>query len=104
MLSIFYDFYQNSDINLNYVMCLIKLDQVKVNTVLGSSAPPLTVKLVRAFISGSKDSSVIKSLVSNDFFYLFDFLGLILCPTICLFILLVGCPIFLTWLNALCHL
>jgi len=30
--------------------------------VLGSSAPPLTVKLVRAFISGSKDSSVIKSL------------------------------------------
>lgn len=61
-------------------MCLIKLYQVKVNTVLGSSAPPLTVKLVRAFISGSKDSSVIKSLVSNDFF----FLGLILCPTICL--------------------
>jgi hypothetical protein len=60
-------------INLNYVMCLIKLDQVKVNTVLGSSAPPLTVKLVRAFISGSKDSSVIKSLVSNDFFFLFDF-------------------------------
>lgn len=60
-------------INLNYVMCLIKLDQVKVNTVLGSSAPPLTVKLVQAFISGSKDSSVIKSLVSNDFFFLFDF-------------------------------
>nr|POF16954.1 dolichyl-diphosphooligosaccharide--protein glycosyltransferase subunit 2 [Quercus suber] len=35
---------------------------VKVNTVLGSSAPPLTVKLVRASISGTKDSSVIESL------------------------------------------
>ncbi|XP_062164007.1 dolichyl-diphosphooligosaccharide--protein glycosyltransferase subunit 2 [Alnus glutinosa] len=46
------------------VLSLTKKDQlkVKVNTVLGSSAPPLTVKLVRAFISGSKDSSVIKSL------------------------------------------
>ncbi|KAK4573124.1 hypothetical protein RGQ29_031192 [Quercus rubra] len=46
------------------VLSLTKKDQlkVKVNTVLGSSAPPLTVKLVRAFISGTKDSSVIESL------------------------------------------
>ncbi|KAE8056259.1 hypothetical protein FH972_013046 [Carpinus fangiana] len=46
------------------VLSWTKKDQlkVKVNTVLGSSAPPLTVKLVRAFISGSKDSSVIKGL------------------------------------------
>ncbi|KAG2719212.1 hypothetical protein I3760_03G257300 [Carya illinoinensis] len=45
------------------VLSLTKKDQlkVKVNTVLGSSAPPLTVKLMQAFISGSKDSSVIES-------------------------------------------
>ncbi|KAF4357664.1 hypothetical protein F8388_007200 [Cannabis sativa] len=34
---------------------------VKVNTVLGSNAPSLTVKLVRASKSGSKDGSVIES-------------------------------------------
>ncbi|RDX94044.1 Dolichyl-diphosphooligosaccharide--protein glycosyltransferase subunit 2, partial [Mucuna pruriens] len=35
--------------------------KVKVNTVLGSAAPPLTVKLVRAFSSGAKDSAIIDS-------------------------------------------
>ncbi|EXB88375.1 Dolichyl-diphosphooligosaccharide--protein glycosyltransferase subunit 2 [Morus notabilis] len=35
--------------------------KVKVSTVLGSNGPPLTVKLVRASSSGSKDSSVIES-------------------------------------------
>ncbi|XP_050364258.1 dolichyl-diphosphooligosaccharide--protein glycosyltransferase subunit 2 [Argentina anserina] len=45
------------------VLSLTKKDQVKVkvSTVLGSSAPPLTVKLVRAFSSGSKDAFVINS-------------------------------------------
>nr|XP_048337513.1 dolichyl-diphosphooligosaccharide--protein glycosyltransferase subunit 2 isoform X2 [Ziziphus jujuba var. spinosa] len=42
------------------VLSLTKKDQlkVKVNTVLGSDAPPLTVKLVRASVSGSKDVSI----------------------------------------------
>ncbi|RZB85553.1 dolichyl-diphosphooligosaccharide--protein glycosyltransferase subunit 2-like [Glycine soja] len=35
--------------------------KVKVNTVLGSAAPPLTVKLVRAFSTGAKDSAIIDS-------------------------------------------
>ncbi|KAG4916190.1 hypothetical protein JHK87_053747 [Glycine soja] len=35
--------------------------QVRVNTVLGSAAPPLTVKLVRAFRSDAKDSAIIES-------------------------------------------
>ncbi|KAH1227478.1 Dolichyl-diphosphooligosaccharide--protein glycosyltransferase subunit 2 [Glycine max] len=35
--------------------------QVKVNTVLGSAAPPLTVKLVRAFSTVAKDSAIIDS-------------------------------------------
>jgi hypothetical protein len=58
-----------------------------VNTVLGSSAPPLTVKLVQAFISGSKDSSVIESLVSNDLFFFLAFccVKFMLLPTFCLF-------------------
>ena len=58
-----------------------------MNTVLGSSAPPLTVKLVRAFISGAKDSSVIESLVSSDlfFFWLFCWEKFIIFPMICLF-------------------
>ncbi|CAN6545329.1 unnamed protein product [Malus baccata var. baccata] len=45
------------------VLSLTKKDQlqVKVNTVLGSSAPPLTVKLVKAFSSGSKAASKIAS-------------------------------------------
>ncbi|PQM36275.1 dolichyl-diphosphooligosaccharide--protein glycosyltransferase subunit 2 [Prunus yedoensis var. nudiflora] len=45
------------------VLSLTRKDQlqVKVNTVLGSSAPPLTVKLVRALSSGSKVASTIES-------------------------------------------
>ncbi|XP_021279531.1 dolichyl-diphosphooligosaccharide--protein glycosyltransferase subunit 2 isoform X1 [Herrania umbratica] len=35
--------------------------KVRVNTVLGSNAPPLTVKLVGAFSSGSKDASLVES-------------------------------------------
>ncbi|KAJ1417459.1 Dolichyl-diphosphooligosaccharide--protein glycosyltransferase subunit Swp1 [Sesbania bispinosa] len=35
--------------------------KVRVNTVLGSAAPPLTVKLVQAFSTGAKDSAVIDS-------------------------------------------
>ncbi|XP_061367464.1 dolichyl-diphosphooligosaccharide--protein glycosyltransferase subunit 2 [Gastrolobium bilobum] len=35
--------------------------KVRVNTVLGSAAPPLTVKLVRAFSTGAKDSAIIES-------------------------------------------
>uniref|UniRef100_A0A6N2KP07 Dolichyl-diphosphooligosaccharide--protein glycosyltransferase subunit 2 n=1 Tax=Salix viminalis TaxID=40686 RepID=A0A6N2KP07_SALVM len=34
--------------------------KVKVNTVLGSNAPPLTVKLVGVFRSGSKDTSLVE--------------------------------------------
>lgn len=41
-------------------------NQVKVNTVLGSAAPPLTVKLVRAFSTGAKDSAIIDSKVSDE--------------------------------------
>ncbi|XP_034227265.1 dolichyl-diphosphooligosaccharide--protein glycosyltransferase subunit 2 isoform X1 [Prunus dulcis] len=45
------------------VLSLTKKDrlQVKVSTVLGSSAPPLTVKLVRALSSGSKVATTIES-------------------------------------------
>ncbi|XP_058766663.1 dolichyl-diphosphooligosaccharide--protein glycosyltransferase subunit 2-like [Vicia villosa] len=44
------------------VYSLSKKDQLKVtvNTVLGSAAPPLTVKLVRAFHTDAKDSAVIE--------------------------------------------
>ncbi|KAL2323420.1 hypothetical protein Fmac_027799 [Flemingia macrophylla] len=35
--------------------------QVKVNTVLGSAAPPLTVKLHRAFSTDTKDSAIVDS-------------------------------------------
>ncbi|OWM81502.1 hypothetical protein CDL15_Pgr007540 [Punica granatum] len=35
--------------------------KVRVTTALGSRSPPLKVKLVRAFISGSKDASVIEN-------------------------------------------
>ncbi|XP_034227266.1 dolichyl-diphosphooligosaccharide--protein glycosyltransferase subunit 2 isoform X2 [Prunus dulcis] len=47
------------------VLSLTKKDrlQVKVSTVLGSSAPPLTVKLVRALSSGSKVATTIESQV-----------------------------------------
>ncbi|KAH1081455.1 hypothetical protein J1N35_021216 [Gossypium stocksii] len=42
--------------------------QVNVNTVLGSNAPPLTVKLVGVFTSGSKAASLVESqeLVFDD--------------------------------------
>ncbi|XAR55898.1 Dolichyl-diphosphooligosaccharide--protein glycotransferase [Bertholletia excelsa] len=45
------------------VVSLTRGDQlkVKVNTVLGSRAPPLSVKLVKAFSPGSKDASIIES-------------------------------------------
>ncbi|XP_048232538.1 dolichyl-diphosphooligosaccharide--protein glycosyltransferase subunit 2 isoform X2 [Ricinus communis] len=45
------------------VLSLTKKDtlKVKVNTVLGSNAPPLTVNLVRVFSSGSKDTSIIEN-------------------------------------------
>ncbi|XP_022771284.1 dolichyl-diphosphooligosaccharide--protein glycosyltransferase subunit 2-like [Durio zibethinus] len=45
------------------VLSLTKKDslQVRVNTVLGSNAPPLTVKLVEAFSSSSKDASPVES-------------------------------------------
>ncbi|XVE72919.1 hypothetical protein DITRI_Ditri11bG0076500 [Diplodiscus trichospermus] len=45
------------------VLSLTRKDalQVRVNTVLGSNAPPLTVKLVGAFASGSKDASLVES-------------------------------------------
>ncbi|KAJ7977223.1 dolichyl-diphosphooligosaccharide--protein glycosyltransferase subunit 2-like [Quillaja saponaria] len=45
------------------VLSLAKKDQLKVrvNTVLGSVAPPLTVKLLQAFSRSSKDASIIES-------------------------------------------
>lgn len=36
--------------------------QVRVNTVLGSAAPPLSVKLMQIFTSGSKDASIIQKV------------------------------------------
>ncbi|KAL6505230.1 proteasome regulatory particle base subunit [Orobanche gracilis] len=43
------------------VLSVTKKDQlkVKVSTVLGSSAPSLTVKLMQIFVSGSKDASIV---------------------------------------------
>ncbi|KAF2286800.1 hypothetical protein GH714_030413 [Hevea brasiliensis] len=45
------------------VLSLTKKDmlKVKVNTVLGSNAPPLTVKLVRVLSSDSKDTSIFEN-------------------------------------------
>ncbi|XP_022758423.1 dolichyl-diphosphooligosaccharide--protein glycosyltransferase subunit 2-like [Durio zibethinus] len=45
------------------VLSLTKKDslKVRVNTLLGSNAPTLTVKLVGAFNSGSKDASLVES-------------------------------------------
>ncbi|KAJ6736257.1 RIBOPHORIN II [Salix viminalis] len=45
------------------VLSLTKKDalKVKVNTVLGSNAPPLTVNLLQVLRSGSKDTSLIES-------------------------------------------
>ncbi|KAK9083171.1 hypothetical protein Scep_029642 [Stephania cephalantha] len=49
------------------VLSLTKKDQlkVKVNTVLGSSAPPLTVKLVQAFSSDKKEIPVLENQKLN---------------------------------------
>ncbi|KAK9280882.1 hypothetical protein L1049_003773 [Liquidambar formosana] len=49
------------------VLSLAKKDllKVRVNTVLGSNAPPLTVKLMQAFRLGSKDASIIESQELN---------------------------------------
>ncbi|GAB2252224.1 hypothetical protein Droror1_Dr00005071 [Drosera rotundifolia] len=45
------------------VLSLTRKDQLKVsvNTVLGSSAPPVSVRLVQAAISGSKESPIINN-------------------------------------------
>ncbi|XP_057484343.1 dolichyl-diphosphooligosaccharide--protein glycosyltransferase subunit 2-like [Actinidia eriantha] len=45
------------------VLSMTRKDQLKVRvtTVLGSTAPPLSVKLVQAFSSGSKGASIIES-------------------------------------------
>lgn len=45
------------------VLSLTKKDhlKVRVSTVLGSTAPPLSVKLIQAFSSDSKDASIIES-------------------------------------------
>lgn len=48
-----------------------KIHQVRVNTVLGGAAPPLTVKLVRAFSPGSKGSAAIESKVSDGYLVIF---------------------------------
>ncbi|XP_023745534.1 dolichyl-diphosphooligosaccharide--protein glycosyltransferase subunit 2 [Lactuca sativa] len=40
--------------------------KVKVNTVLGSAGPPLSVKLMQVFSSGSKDASVLKQELNYD--------------------------------------
>lgn len=43
-----------------------KINQVSVNTALGSAAPALTVTLVRAFHTDAKDSAIIEGKVSNE--------------------------------------
>jgi hypothetical protein len=48
-----------------------KTKQVTVNTVLGSAAPPLTVKLVRAFHTDAKGSAVIEGKVSAESMIIF---------------------------------
>ncbi|KAL8147117.1 hypothetical protein AgCh_004728 [Apium graveolens] len=40
--------------------------QVRVTIVLGSAAPPLLVKLMQVFISGSKDASIIDQELTFD--------------------------------------
>ncbi|XP_076921437.1 dolichyl-diphosphooligosaccharide--protein glycosyltransferase subunit 2-like [Bidens hawaiensis] len=45
--------------------CKDKL-KVKVSTVLGSTAPPLSVKLMQVFSSGSKDASVLRQELHFD--------------------------------------
>lgn len=53
-----------------------KINQVRVNTALGSAAPPLTVKLVRAFHTGDKDSAIIEGKVSDESMIYFEEWGL----------------------------
>ncbi|CAI9776671.1 unnamed protein product [Fraxinus pennsylvanica] len=50
------------------VLSVSRKDQLKVrvNTVLGSAAPPLSVKLMQIFSSGSKDASVIDQELKFD--------------------------------------
>ena len=57
--------------DMKYIAALLSsfCNQVKVNTVLGSNAPALTVKLVRASSSGSKGGSAIESQVGFLLFY-----------------------------------
>lgn len=40
---------------------------MRVNTVLGSTAPPLSVKLMQVFSSGSKDASIIDQVMLSFF-------------------------------------
>ncbi|KAL3644977.1 proteasome regulatory particle base subunit [Castilleja foliolosa] len=50
------------------VISVTKKDQLKVrvSTVLGSSAPPLSVKLMQIFVSGTKDASIIDQKLKFD--------------------------------------
>ncbi|XP_073040651.1 LOW QUALITY PROTEIN: dolichyl-diphosphooligosaccharide--protein glycosyltransferase subunit 2-like [Primulina eburnea] len=50
------------------VLSVTRADQLKVrvNTVLGSAAPPLTVNLRQIFVSGSKDASVVNQKLKFD--------------------------------------
>ncbi|PWA53604.1 ribophorin II (RPN2) family protein [Artemisia annua] len=54
--------------NNGYRLSLTSKDKLKVrvSTVLGSSAPPLSVKLMQVFSSGSKDASVLKQELHFD--------------------------------------
>ncbi|PWA44592.1 ribophorin II (RPN2) family protein [Artemisia annua] len=55
-------------IRSSYRLSLTSKDKLKVrvSTVLGSSAPPLSVKLMQVFSSGSKDASVLKQELHFD--------------------------------------
>ncbi|MFS7930482.1 putative dolichyl-diphosphooligosaccharide--protein glycotransferase [Helianthus anomalus] len=48
------------------VLSLTTKDKLKVSTVLGSTAPPLSVKLMQVFSSGSRDASVLKQELHFD--------------------------------------
>ncbi|KAL3531221.1 hypothetical protein ACH5RR_010543 [Cinchona calisaya] len=50
------------------VLSVTRKDQLKVrvNTVFGSAAPPLSVKLMQIFTSGSKDASIIQKELNFD--------------------------------------
>lgn len=48
--------------------------QVKVNTVLGHTAPPLSVKLVHIIGSGSKDAPLIGQVLHGFEILLFSFI------------------------------